>query len=212
MDFAQSLWLYFVLVFGIIVVPGMDMMFVLANALTLGRHAGLLATFGLMLGGAAHTVIGSVAVAGLSTLIPAIAKPMILIGSAYMIWVGIGLVRSTIVVDAVGRAKQRSDGAIVAQALLTAILNPKAWLFVMAVFPQFIRAENGPFWMQGLALGVITVVVQGAVYGGLALAAARGRDALTTNPKVTIWIGRAAGWLLVAIAAYALANELVAVL
>ncbi|HTV67032.1 MAG TPA: LysE family translocator [Rhizobiaceae bacterium] len=211
MDFAQSLWLYFVLVFGIIVVPGMDMMFVLANALTLGRRAGLLATFGLMLGGAAHTVIGSVAVAGLSTLIPAIAKPMILIGSAYMIWVGISLVRSTIIVDAVGRAKERSDGAIVAQALLTAILNPKAWLFVMAVFPQFIRAENGPFWMQGLAIGVISVATQGVVYGGLALAAARGRDALTTNPKATIWIGRTAGWLLVAIAAYALITELVAV-
>lgn len=211
MDFAQSLWLYFVLVFGIIVVPGMDMMFVLANALTLGRRAGLLATFGLMLGGAAHTVIGSVAVAGLSTLIPAIAKPMILIGSAYMIWVGISLVRSTIVVDAVGRAKERSDGAIVAQALLTAILNPKAWLFVMAVFPQFIRAENGPFWMQGLAIGVISVATQGVVYGGLALAAARGRDALTTNPKATIWIGRTAGWLLVAIAAYAFITELVAV-
>jgi threonine/homoserine/homoserine lactone efflux protein len=209
MDFATSLWLFFVLVLGIIVVPGMDMMFVLANALTLGRRAGLLATVGLMLGGAAHTVIGSVAVAGLSTLIPSIATPMTVIGSAYMMWIGFSLVRSSVVVGSVERAAQRSARAIVLQALLTSILNPKAWLFVMAVFPQFMRAENGPFWVQGLALGLITVVVQSAVYGGLGLAAARGRDALVSNPALTVRIGRSAGWLLVAVAGYMLAAEAV---
>ncbi|TIX95944.1 MAG: LysE family translocator, partial [Mesorhizobium sp.] len=30
MDYAQNLWLFFILLFGIIVVPGMDMLFVLA--------------------------------------------------------------------------------------------------------------------------------------------------------------------------------------
>ena len=34
MDYAQALWLYTLLVFGIIVVPGMDMFYILANALT----------------------------------------------------------------------------------------------------------------------------------------------------------------------------------
>jgi threonine/homoserine/homoserine lactone efflux protein len=43
-------------------------------------------------------------------------------------------------------------------------------------------------------------VTQLAVYGGLALAAARSRDALTGNPAVTRFIGRAAGVLLVVIA------------
>lgn len=70
LSYVESLWLYFVLVSGIIIVPGMGMMFVMANGLTTGRRAGLLATSGLMLGGAAHTVIGSLLVAGLSTLIP----------------------------------------------------------------------------------------------------------------------------------------------
>ena len=51
--YLEHLWLYFVLLVGIVVVPGMDMMFVLANALTGGRRAGLAATAGIMLGGAA---------------------------------------------------------------------------------------------------------------------------------------------------------------
>ena len=41
MTYAENLWLFFLLLFGIIIVPGMDMLFVLTNALTRGRPAGL---------------------------------------------------------------------------------------------------------------------------------------------------------------------------
>ena len=34
MSYTENLWLFFILLFGIIAVPGMDMLFVLANALT----------------------------------------------------------------------------------------------------------------------------------------------------------------------------------
>ncbi len=51
MTYAQNIWLYFVLLAGIIIVPGMDMFFVIANSLTGGRRRGLMATAGIMLGG-----------------------------------------------------------------------------------------------------------------------------------------------------------------
>ena len=51
MSYAQTLWLYTVLLFGIIIVPGMDMFFVMANGLAGGRIRGMAATFGVMLGG-----------------------------------------------------------------------------------------------------------------------------------------------------------------
>ncbi len=56
MTYAQTLWIFSVLLFGIIIVPGMDMFFVIANALTGGRARGLMATAGVMLGGVFHTV------------------------------------------------------------------------------------------------------------------------------------------------------------
>jgi threonine/homoserine/homoserine lactone efflux protein len=62
MTYSDALWIYLVLVFGIIVVPGMDMLFVLANALTGGRRAGFAATGGIMAGGVAHTIFGATAV------------------------------------------------------------------------------------------------------------------------------------------------------
>lgn len=87
---------------------------------------------------------------------------------------------------------------------MTCLLNPKAWMFVLAVFPQFIRPAQGPVWPQALAMGAITVAVQFAVYGGTALMAARGRDALVSNPGLTIWAGRLAGMVLVAAAGWTL--------
>lgn len=208
MPYSEALWLYFVLLVGIIVVPGMDMLFVVANALTGGRSAGLAATAGIMLGGICHTLFGMVFVTGLSVLVPSLAPVMMLVGAAYMLWIGFTLARSSIKVDAVGPAARKSDSKILLQGMLTAILNPKAWMFVMAVFPQFMRPEYGPFAAQALVMGTLTVFVQLAVYGSLGLAANRGREALTDSPTTTIWLGRAAGLLLMAIAAYALLTAL----
>ena len=57
-------------------------------------------------------------------------------------------------------------------------------------------------------MGIMTVTVQLVVYGSLGLAANRGREALTDSPGTTIWLGRTAGLLLMAIAAYALLTAL----
>jgi len=200
MTYTENLWLFTLLLAGIIIVPGMDMIFVTANALTGGRRAGVAATSGIMLGGAFHTLFGTIAVTALSTLVPQLAGPMLVIGSAYMIWIGYTLAKSAIVIDGIEASKLHRTARIFTQGLITCLLNPKAWAFILAVYPQFMRPEYGPFWQQALAMGALTMVLQALVYGGLAVAAARGRDALVAKPEVTIWIGRAAGWLLVAVA------------
>ena len=201
---ASALWLYFVLLVGIIVVPGMDMLFVLANALTGGRQAGVAATAGIMLGGICHTIFGTIFVTGLSTLLPVVAPAMMVAGSLYMMWIGFTLSRSAIAVDRVEAAAARPLGTILAQGVLTCVLNPNAWLFVLAVYPQFMKPIYGPIWLQALIMGTMTITVQMVVYGGLALAALRGRDALTENHAATVWIGRGAGLLLMAVAAFTL--------
>ena len=112
MDYAQALWLYLVLLFGIIVVPGMDMFFVLANALTRGRRAGFAAVGGIMLGGAVHTLFGALAVGVLATLPVPLFQGMILAGAAYMAWIGYALLRSSITVDSIGGTTARPDRMI----------------------------------------------------------------------------------------------------
>lgn len=207
MDYAQSLWLFSVLLFGIIVVPGMDMFFVIANALTGGRKAGLAAVAGIMLGGAVHTLFGALAVGVLAQLPVAIFQSMILIGAAYMAWIGFTLLRSAITVDAIGKANTRSNWVAFRQGTVTCLLNPKAYLFVLAVYPQFLRPEFGPIWSQALVMGALSVTMQFLVYGALALAAGRGRDALVGNPAATIWIGRGAGALFLVAALFTAWHE-----
>lgn len=209
MEYLQHLWLYLILLVGIIVVPGMDMMFVLANALVGGRRAGIAATSGIMLGGIAHTIIGFAAVALLSELVPKLFSVMLIVGSLYMMWIGYTLVRSRIEVDHVARTTEKPVGHIVWQGFVTCIVNPKAWMFVMSVVPQFLKPDYGPLLPQAIVMGIMTVTVQAAIYGGLALAALRSRDALVSNPSTTIWIGRIAGWLLIAVAAVTLYEALI---
>ena len=84
MAYSENLWLYFILLFGIIIVPGMDMLFVLANALTGGRSAGLAATAGIMLGGAVHAFNGALGIGLLSRFLPFLFNPLLIVGAPFI--------------------------------------------------------------------------------------------------------------------------------
>ncbi len=202
MTYAQNLWLFTVLVFGIIIVPGMDMFFVIANALTGGRARGLSATAGVMLGGVFHTVFAAVCVGVLTALPSFVFTTILLAGATYMAWIGWTLLRSTITVSSLEDTGSRSMKQAFGQGFITCVLNPKAYMFTLAVYPSFMLAKFGSMLGQALVLGLVTIVTQGLVYGGLGLAAAKSRDFLTGSPAVTIWIGRGAGALFLAVAAW----------
>ncbi|MER8393922.1 LysE family translocator [Mesorhizobium sp. M0045] len=201
MDYAANLWLFFVLLVGIIIVPGMDMLFVLANALTGGSSRGLAATGGIMLGGVVHTLNGALGVGLLMHFLPILFNPLLIAGAAYMAFIGITLMRSSITVGHDGPAASRSAWKAFRQGIMTCLINPKAYLFVLAVYPQFLRPDYGPIWMQAIIMGLMTIATQFAVYGGLAITAGRSRDLLVANPRATALAGRAAGLLLVAVSA-----------
>jgi threonine/homoserine/homoserine lactone efflux protein len=204
MAYSEHLWLYFVLLFGIIIVPGMDMMFVLANALTGGRGAGLAATGGIMLGGAVHSLYGAIGIGLLSGFLPFLFNPLLTAGALYMAWIGFTLVRSSIVVDGHGPAASRSAWRAFRQGAATCLMNPKAYLFMLAVYPQFLKPAYGPIWIQGLIMGLMTISTQFAVYGALAASAAKSRAFLVSNPQATATVGRVAGLLLIAVSLFGL--------
>ncbi|WP_287466336.1 MULTISPECIES: LysE family translocator [unclassified Thalassospira] len=200
MTYVENLWLFFVLLSGIIIVPGMDMFFVIANALTGGRRAGLSATAGIMLGGVYHTLLGAIGISALLAIAPWLLNVMLFAGAAYMIWIGVTLIKSAITVGTIRAARPSSLWIAFRQGMITCMLNPKAYLFIFAVYPQFIRPQYGPLWSQALVMGIMTAAVQLAVYGALALAAGTSRTLITGNPTATIFIGRAAGALFIGVA------------
>ena len=143
MTYAQNVWLYSVLLFGIIIVPGMDMFFVIANSLTAGRMRGLAATAGIMLGGIFHTLFGAFGVSAVLAASPHLMSAILIAGAGYMLWIGYSLLKSSITVSDIGPASSGSSAIAFRQGLITCLLNPKAYLFVVAVYSHFLRAEFG---------------------------------------------------------------------
>ncbi|WFU48420.1 LysE family translocator [Sinorhizobium terangae] len=202
MSYAENLWLFFTLLFGIIIVPGMDMVFVLANSLTGGRASGLSATAGIMAGGVLHTLYAALGVSVVLHLVPQLFNVLLLAGALYIAWIGFSLLRSAITIGSIERAVQLSRWASFRQGALTSLMNPKAYLFMLAVYPQFLKPQFGPIWSQAAVMALMIALTQLAVYGGLALAAGRGRDLLVGSPAATVAIGRAAGLVLIAVAVF----------
>lgn len=85
---------------------------------------------------------------------------------------------------------------------MTCLINPKAYLFVLAVYPQFLKPAYGPIWMQATVMGLLTVLTQAAIYGGIAITAGRSRNLLVANPQATALAGRTAGLLLFAVSVF----------
>jgi len=200
MEQTSHLWLYFLMVFGVIVLPGMDMAFVLASALSGGRRTGAYAVAGIVFGGLCHTAAGALGFGLVFKLLPGLVNAMLLIGSLYLAWIGLSLLRLRPVAAAGGAESpamtEASPWATFRRAALTCLMNPKAYLFMFAIFPQFLRAEYGPVWAQALALAAITAVTQIAVYGSLAFAAGSAQGWLGARPMAGVWLARAAGAML----------------
>ncbi|QGZ37869.1 threonine/homoserine/homoserine lactone efflux protein [Pseudoduganella flava] len=205
MSYSINLWLYFAVVLGIVALPGLDMAFVLGSALIGGRRAGLAAVAGIVAGGACHVLMAALGVAALLRVWPALYPALLLGGAAYMGWIGWALLRGADGFALAGtRGADLLPAAAFRRAMLTNLMNPKAYVFMLAVFPQFLHAEHGPVWMQSGVLGAITALTQLAVYGALALAAARASTWFGRSGGAAAWTARALGVLLLATAALGL--------
>lgn len=214
---SPDLWLFFLLVFGVVLLPGMDMAYVATNALVGGMRPGLTAVAGIMAGGLVHVAVASTGIALLLTLWPAAFNAVLLGGAAYMAWIGGSLWRAAAVMPGFAAAGAPSPEAptrpagdrapqtrVFGRALLTCLLNPKAYAFTLAVFPAFIRQDQRPVAVQALLMAGIVVITQGGVYGAVAVAAAATRRAIGPSERIERGLLRATAVLLVAGAALTL--------
>ena len=202
MNHYEQLWLFFALVFGIMVLPGLDMAFVLGSTLAGGRRRGFAALAGIVAGGVCHVVMTALGISVLLELVPGAFNALLLAGALYIAWIGLSLMRSDAAPALQPDASRRSHAATFRQGMLTCLLNPKAYLFMLAVFPQFLRPEHGPIAMQALVLWLIIALNQLCVYGGLALMADRARAWLQGKPKAGMLATRCVGALLIAAAMF----------
>lgn len=200
----EHLWLFALFVFGIIVVPGMDMAFVLSSALADGRRAGLAAVAGIAAGGMVHVAMGALGVGLVLQVFPTAFNVVLVAGALYVAWMGCGLWRRPATLAGVEEQVPRPLHQTFARAAATCLLNPKAYVFMVAVFPQFIHPGRGAIALQALVLGVIIAVTQAVVYGAVALGATGLRKALARSAGRQVVLARAVALLLMGTAAWTL--------
>jgi threonine/homoserine/homoserine lactone efflux protein len=152
-----------------------------------------------MAGGAVHSLYGAIGVGILASLLPWLFNPLLFAGAAYMAWIGFTLIRSSITVGSVGPGGAHSGWRAFRQGAVTCLINPKAYLFMLAVYPQFLKPDYGPIWVQAIVMGLMTLATQAAIYGTVAFTASGSRKLLVSNPKATVIVGRVAGSLLVVV-------------
>jgi threonine/homoserine/homoserine lactone efflux protein len=197
-----QLGLFFLLVFGVVLLPGLDMAFVLASAMVGGPRAGLSATAGIIAGGVCHVLMTALGIMAVLALVPALFNAMLLAGALYIGWIGWGLLRSRMALGEITDAPARSPASTFRQGMLTSLLNPKAYVFMLAVFPQFLRPGSGSLWQQVGVLWLIIAATQVAIYGGMALAGGGLRGWLAARPATNILLARTVGLVLIATAVY----------
>ncbi len=202
MEQTAHLWLFFVMVFGVVLLPGLDMAYVLASALVGGRRSGMMATAGIVAGGICHVVMGALGIVVVLRLMPALFNFMLMTGAIYIAWIGLGLWRSDTAFSALPDQKRRSQSETFGRGMLTSLLNPKAYLFMLAIFPQFLKPAYGALWTQALLLWLIIAITQIAVYGGMALTGDRVRRFLAARPGANALLARIVGGVLIATAIY----------
>jgi len=202
MTHTGELWLYFILVFGVILTPGMDMAYVLASALIGGRKSGFAAIAGIITAAVLHMALAVLGISVLLRLYPSAFKLMLLAGAAYLAWIGISIFRRASIVRIDPKAAARPPRTAYRQGMLTNLLNPNAYLFTLAVIPQFLGPDHGPLWLQGTVLWSIGAACEVGVYGAVTLLAAKVRALLEQDSTAAIRIRRLVGAMLILVGVF----------
>lgn len=165
------------------VIPGPMVALVVANSLTHGSRAGLLNVAGAQL---AMALMMAVLVAGLATMVETMAwwfDWLRLVGAAYLVWIGIRMLRSS-GTFAAGERAPAPRGGFFLQGFLVMASNPKVLLFFGAFIPQFVNAQAEPT-QQIVLLGITAMIVATISDGLYALLAAR-TGALLSQGRVRL--------------------------
>ena len=138
-------------------IPGPGILYAAAQTLSGGRTIGLLGTLGLALGGYLHVIT---AAAGLSVVfhaVPPLYAAVKLFGAAYLVWLGVSMIRAKAVgADGAPAVARKTGKRAFVEGVTVEVLNPKTAMFLLAFLPQFTEpAASLPVWAQLLILGSI---------------------------------------------------------
>jgi threonine/homoserine/homoserine lactone efflux protein len=191
--------------------PGVDFLLTVSRTLQGGVRAGVAAVLGINAGCVVHALAAAFGLAALLALHPQAFRLIQWAGAAYLVWLGVGMLRTAIMPvaapPAAGAAeRQRPWWTDFRVGLLTNVLNPKVALCFFAFLPQFVPATSSSKTASFLFLGA-WFVAQGLLFslGLVAVAARLGR--LQASAQTRRWLNGLGGVLFIGLALRLLRNK-----
>lgn len=168
----------------IVLLPGPNSLYVLALSAKQGVRLGWSAIFGVLLGDSLLMLATASGAVSILAIYPAIFMVIKYIGAAYLIYIGFNLIKDAVkswhqvdinhVQNAIVEKKTSAIKAF-RKSLLVSLLNPKAILFFLSFFAQFVDPAYPqpavPFLILAMTLQAISLTyLVILIYGGQMLA------------------------------------------
>jgi threonine/homoserine/homoserine lactone efflux protein len=185
------------------VTPGPGIAYVVARTVAGGRGEGLASCLGTAVGGMVHVLAAAL---GVSLVIAQSATAFSIVkyvGAAYLVYLGIRLLRQAPPAADAGLPVPRAQGARRAfgEGIMVEALNVKTALFFLAFLPQFVDPGHAAL-PQLLLMGSICVTLNTAVDVVAVLAAHRFLQSNTARHARERLLQRASGFTMIGLGAY----------
>jgi threonine/homoserine/homoserine lactone efflux protein len=190
-------WLLFTIAsLVIIATPGQDMILVMSRSIAQGARAGVATAAGVSVGLVGHTVLATL---GLGAILRASDWAFValkLVGAAYLVYLGIKLLRTRDTEFAVAAGSGRPMTRLFLDGALSNLSNPKIAVFYFAFLPQFVPPGATHPTLTIFALGLLFAALTLAVKAPVGWSAGRLSAWLRARPRVLLGIHRGSGVIL----------------
>ncbi len=176
--------------------PGPDNLMVLSVGASKGRRLGMAFGLGCAAGCLSHTLLAVLGVSAVLAASPVAFTALRWVGGAYLIWLGIGALRSHGGVGLPVAGADVADDSATRQfgkGVLANAINPKVVLFFLSFLPQFVVPAQGNVPLQMAVLGVVFTLQAALLFGALGWFAGSIGQWLQRRPRAGLWLDRLAG-------------------
>ncbi|MFB6816821.1 LysE family translocator [Streptomyces sp. NPDC056347] len=201
MAMSTSLWSFALVVGLLTLTPGLDTALILRTSAVGRRRRAWGVVLGIQTGTLLWGVLTSLGVTALLTASHLAYTALRWVGAAYLVWMGVRMLRDTFVPAGERSGAEAADPALLSgadsvgggwrQGTLTNILNPKMGAFYVAVLPQFIPAGVSHFTM-GLLLTTVHILL-GLVWSAVLIGFARVLHGWLRKPQARRLLDRITG-------------------
>ena len=138
-----------------LMLPGPDFVAVVRSSMTRGTVAGLLTTIGVSAGLGIYATLGLLGLSAILVKFHWLALAIRIAGGAYLIYLGIRLLRSKPASMEVPAAATTRNALLF--GLFVTLTNPKAIVLFASVFATSVTVET-PGWLMALMVGLVSQV------------------------------------------------------